>query len=180
MTSTRLRLTGPGQRDYVPGQSIEIFDGDEHLGTVQTVTLGAGGDEVTLADFAAADLSGVFARCLGKLIVAEVVAFVARHHAEAHSVRIELGRDVEDLAERHGVATFRTELLQGIGAEQIQVLPRPRAAHSGHFVVTGIWRYDSASLASLEAALAREREGYRPPAVPEPPARSWLNRLLKT
>jgi len=89
----RLRLTGPDGRDYVPGEPIDVFDGEALIGRVQSVTLSYDGTEVWVENFMTVDFEGFRAGALPRLVLAEVVNFIAERHPSVHMIGIELSRD---------------------------------------------------------------------------------------
>ena len=176
MTGDGLHLTGPDGRPYVLGDPIDVFDGPTLIGRVRSVTLSPDGAEVLIENFMTVDFQGFRIGALPKLVLAEVVSFIAEHNPAIHTIGIELSRAIADFDGREALlAKARSEILQSIGAQDIRVTPK-----AAHFVVTGIWRYDSASVAALAAALQVQREAYRAgkSAMPAPP-RSRLGQLLR-
>jgi len=177
----RLRLTGPDGRDYVPGEPIDVFDGEALIGRVQSVTLSYDGTEVWVENFMTVDFEGFRAGALPRLVLAEVVNFIAERHPSVHMIGIELNRDVPEFVGREAsLASYRSEILQSIGVRNIRVSPKPQGGRIGCLAVTGIWHYDGASVAALAAALRTQRAAYRDarPAMPSKP-RSRLDRLLR-
>ncbi len=161
MSTQRLRLTGPRGLAYVLGDPIEVLDGQVLIGRVQSLTPSADGTEVFAENFLTVDFAEFRVGALPKLVLAEVVAFIAECYPSIHTIVIELSRDIEGYEGREAVlAGARTLNLQSIGAQDIRVTPKPHAGQAGHFAVTGVWHYDAASLAALESALATQRAAY--------------------
>jgi hypothetical protein len=176
MAEEGLRLTGPNGRDYVLGDPIDVFDGQTLIGRVQSVTLSPDGTEVLVENFMTVDFQGFRIGALPKLVLAEVVNFIAECNPSIHTIGIELSRAIADFDGREALlAEARSEILRSIGARDIMVSPK-----AAHFAVTGIWRYDSASVAALAAALEAQRNAYRAGkrAMPTAP-RTRLGQLLR-
>ncbi|MDM0029551.1 hypothetical protein QTI27_33850 [Variovorax sp. J31P216] len=175
-----LRLTGIGGRDYVLGDGIEVYDGESLIGRVQSVRLSPDGAEVLIENFIQMRFEDFRVGALPRLVLAEVVNFIVERHPGIHLVGIELSRHIPEFQGREALLTsIRSEILASIGAQDVHVTPRPQAGEKGSFAVTGIWRYDSASVAVLAATLRTQREAYgairnAPPAN----ARRRLARLL--
>lgn len=105
-----------------------------------------------------------------------MVSFIAECNSSIHTIGIELSRAIADFVGREALlAEARSEILQSIGARDIVVSPK-----AAHFAVTGIWRYDSASVAALAAALEAQRDAYRTGkrAMPTSP-QTRLGQLLR-
>lgn len=105
-----------------------------------------------------------------------MVSFIAECNSSIHTIGIELSRAIADFVGREALlAEARSEILQSIGARDIVVSPK-----AAHFAVTGIWRYDSASVAALAAALESQRDAYRTGkrAMPTSP-QTRLGQLLR-
>lgn len=176
MSGDGLRLTGPHGRDYVLGEAIDVFDGAVLIGQVQSVTPNADRTEVLIKNFVTVDFASFRAGALPKLVLAEVVGFLAERFPSLQMVGIELSRNITDFDGQEALlARARADILQSIGAQDIHVAPKPQRGPAGHFAVTGIWRYDSASIAALGAALQALRTAYRAgrngspqPAQPRP------------
>jgi hypothetical protein len=181
MTSQRLHLTGPDGRAYVLGDRIEVHDGRTLIGRVQSVSVSPQGDEVRLENFLTVDFDDFRARALAKLVLAEVVMFLCEGFPSLHTIGVELSRDIEGYEGRETkLANARADILQSIGATSIQISPKPHAGQAGHFAVTGLWHYDTASIDALAAALQNERTAYcaRREAA-KPPPRPYLGKLFR-
>ncbi|MDM0109950.1 hypothetical protein QTH97_33925 [Variovorax sp. J22R24] len=176
MTGQALRLTGPDGQDYVLGDPIAVFDGETLIGRVRSVTLSPDGAEVLLENFMTVDFQGFRIGALPKLVLAEVVSFIAERHPAIHSIGIELSRAIADFDGREALlAKARSEILQSIGAQDILVSPR-----AAHFAVTGIWRYNTASVTALAEALRAQRDAYRADKSAKPAApRNRFGQLLR-
>lgn len=176
MTAVGLRLTGPGGCQYDLGDPIHVFDGQTLIGRVQSVRLSPDGAEVLIENFITVDFQGFRIGALPKLVLAEVVSFIADLRPSIHTIGIELSREIADFDGREALlANARSEILQSIGAQDIRLTPK-----AAHFVVTGIWRYDSASVAALAAALQVQRDAYRAGKSAMPaPLRTRLGKLLR-
>jgi hypothetical protein len=182
MTFQRLHLTGPQGSPYVLGERIEVYDGPNLIGRVQSVTPSPGGDEVRIENFLTIDFADFRAKALPKLVLAEVVSFIAERYPSIHAIGIELSRDIEAFeGQAARLATARAEILESIGTSGVQVYPKPHAGQAGHFAVTGVWRYDEASVAALAAVLQAQRAAYRErtEAAAKSTARPTLRQLLR-
>lgn len=182
MTFQRLHLTGPEGSPYVLGQRIEVYDGSTLIGRVQSVTLSPAGDEVRVENFFTTDFADFRAKALPKLVLAEVVSFIAGCNPSIHAIGIELSRDIAGFEGREAMlASARADILQSIGASSILISPKPHAGQAGHFAVTGIWHYDEASVTALAAVLEVQRTAYRErlEAAAKVTTRPTLRQLLR-
>lgn len=162
MSFQSLHLTGPQGCPYVLGEPIEVYDGPTLIGRVQSVTMSPGGDEVRVENFLTTDFADFRAKALPKLVLAEVVSFIAERYPSIHAIGIELSRDIEAFEGREAtLASARAEILQSIGTNSIRINPKPHAGQAGHFAVSGVWHYDEASVAALAAVLQAQRAAYR-------------------
>ena len=162
MTFKSLRITGPDKRPYVLGDPIDVFDGQEHVGRLLSVSVSANGNEVRLEDFLTTSLPDMRSKGIPMLVMAEVVTFISERYPSVHAIGIVLSREIEGF-EAHGakLATHRADMLRAIGADGIRVTPKPHAEKAGHFAVSGIWQYNRANIEALAAVLERERAAYR-------------------
>lgn len=182
MTFQHLQLTGPHGSPYVLGQRIEVYDGATLIGRVQSVTVSAERDEVRLENFLTTDFADFRARALPKLVLAEVVSFIAERYPSVHAIGIELSRDIEGYEGREAtLASARADILQCIGTDGVRINPKPHAGQAGHFAVTGVWRYDKASVAALAEVLQAQRAAYHERMAAEAPVppRPTLRQLLR-
>lgn len=182
MTFQRLNLTGPQRRPYVLGEPIEVYDGSTLIGRVQSVALSPAGDEVRVENFLTTDFADFRARSLPKLVLAEVVSFIAERYPSVHAIGIELSRDIEAFEGREAtLASARADILQSIGTSGVRISPKPHAGQAGHFAVTGVWHYDKASVAALAAVLEAQRAAYRDrlDSIAKVAPRPTLRKLLR-
>ena len=163
MSTHSLRVTGPALETCVLGGPMLVHYGDQHLGTVDPVPVSRGGTEIRIEHFtpsrteAAQRLHGLK---IGRIILLELVAFIAERFSTVTLVRLCLHRDIESYREGITLAAERSELLQAMGASHIVITPKPDAGRIGHFVVAAAWEYNQANLAALGAALESERTAY--------------------
>ena len=92
MTFKGLTLTGPNGRTYVLGDPIEVYDERTLIGKIHSVMIGANGSEVLLENFWTVDFADFRAKALPKLVLAEVVTFIAQRSLAISAVGIELSR----------------------------------------------------------------------------------------
>lgn len=162
MSFTQLRITGPESTSYVLGAPMHLYDRDFCVGVMNPVPVSTDGTEVHIEHFnAAANLPAHQRRDIGRLVLFEVVAFLAENFTDVQAVSVALSRDIEGYGDGMTLASVRSATLQSIGARHIMITPKPDAAQAGHFVVTGLWEYNQANLAALTARLQTEREAYR-------------------
>lgn len=185
MSFETLTMRSPGSEAYVLGTPIEVLDGAASVGIVRTVVLGSTGSEILLGDFEASNQADFLTRRIAKLVIAEVVNFVAKTYEAVNAIEIMLSRDIEGFDGRQAyLATARSDLLQSIGVRNVQVAPKPLRGQEAHFAVSGTWAYDRPSLEALEAVLHAERAAYaqrKAEQVKVPPAprrRSVLSRVF--
>lgn len=183
MTFQSLHLTGPQGCPYVLGEPIEVYDGSSLIGRVQSVTLSPGGDELRVENFLTTDFADFRAKALPKLVLAEVVSFIAERYPSIHAIGIELSRDIEGFEGREAtLASVRAEILQSIGTDNVRIAPKPHAGQAGHFAVTGVWHYHAASVAALAEVLQAQRAAFRARrdspsrAAPRPTLRQLLRK----
>ena len=185
MSFENLTMRSPGSDAYVLGTPIEVLDGDASVGIVRTVVLAATGYEILLGDFEATNQSDFLSKRIAKLVIAEVVNFVATTYEAISAIEIMLSRDIDGFEGRQAyLAQARADLLQSIGVRNVQVAPKPLRGKEAHFAVSGMWAYDKPSLEALKTVLHAEREAYaqfKAAQVKEPPAprrRSVLSRVF--
>jgi len=185
MSFENLTMRSPGSDGYVLGTPIEVLDGGTSVGIVRTVVLASTGDEILLGDFEATNQADFLARRIAKLVIAEVVNFVATSYEAISAIEIMLGRDIDGFEGRQAyLAQARADLLQSIGVRNVQVAPKPLRGKEAHFTVCGMWAYDRPSLEALETVLHAERAAYaqfkaaqvKAPAAPR--RRSMLSRVF--
>lgn len=185
MSFENLTMRSPGSDSYVLGTPIEVLDSGASVGIVRTVVLASTGDEILLGDFEATNQADFLARRIARLVIAEVVNFVATRYEAISAIEIMLGRDIDGFEGRQAyLAQARADLLQSIGVRNVQVAPKPLPGKEAHFAVSGMWAYDRASLEALEAVLHAERAAYaqfkaaQNAAAPAPRRRSVLRRVF--
>ncbi|WP_431275141.1 hypothetical protein ACQ858_01730 [Variovorax ureilyticus] len=185
MSFENLTMRSPGSDGYMLGTPIEVLDGDASVGIVRTVVLASTGDEILLGDFEATHQADFLAKRIAKLVIAEVVHFVATTYEAISAIEITLGRDIDGFEGRQAYpAQARADLLQSIGVRNVRVAPKPLRGKEAHFAVSGMWAYDRPSLEALEAVLHAERAAYAQvkaaqiAASPAPRRRSVLSRVF--
>jgi hypothetical protein len=120
---------------------------------------------------------------LGRVVLLELVAYIATHFSTVSVVSFILNRDIEGYGNGIRLAGSRSALLQSIGAEHIVITPKPKGERAGHFVVAAFWQYNAANLASLHEAIQAEWTGFREREAAAllgqgPRSNSWLRRFL--
>jgi|UPI0004802DF0 hypothetical protein len=181
-----LRFTGADFGPCVLGAPIFAHYGDIHVGTIDPMPISRGGTEVRIQYYTPATAEGSRALQklrLGRVILLELVAFIATHFSTVSVVSFILNRDIEGYGDGIRLAGSRSALLQSIGAEHIVITPKPQGERAGHFVVAAFWQYNAANLASLDEAIRAEWSGFheRQAAAAlgqELRANSWLRRFL--
>src|SRR4051812_25781316 len=98
-----LRLTGPSGQTYMLGDPIEVFDGETLIGREQSVRLSPDGAEVRIENFMTADFQGFRIGALPKLVLAEVVHFIAGCSPSIHTIGIEFSRAIADFDGREAL-----------------------------------------------------------------------------
>ncbi|MBU1360547.1 MAG: hypothetical protein KKC85_03340 [Gammaproteobacteria bacterium] len=184
MKPARFRITGPDRVPYRLGMPMHIHEGPLRVGVIDPVPVQRGGSEVHLEHFVPTHAADYRKRQIGRLMLAEVVSFIVENFTQVQAISFTLGRDIGDTStnDRTQRASTRSALLQRMGASHVLSAPKPDAAQEGHFVVTGIWEYNPASVAALAEVLRVERElcaGFAsmPRSVPSRLG-SWTRRLL--
>lgn len=162
MSTHSLRVTGPALEACVLGGPMLVHYGEQHLGTLDPVPVSRGGTEIRIEHFTPSrteEAQRLHGLKIGRVILLELVAFVAERFSTVTLVQLCLNRDIESY---RGItlAAERSELLQAMGASHIVITPKPDAARIGHFVVAGAWEYNQANLAALGATLEVERAAY--------------------
>ncbi|SFM72966.1 hypothetical protein [Variovorax sp. OV329] len=186
MTFQGLRIAGPRSGPYVLGEPLDVFDDQLHLGRLNQVSTSPDGGELRLEDFRTTDLKRLGTWRTARLIVVEVLSFFVDRYPAISAIGIVLSADIEAFeAQEEGatrLAGARARMLQSVGVQDIQVMPRPHPRHAAHFVVGGVWLYNRDNARLLTDVLQEERAVYagRLAAVPpaEPLPRSMLSRLL--
>ena len=164
MTFAGLRISGRKPGPYVLGEPLDVFDGSMHLGRLNSVSVSADGSELRLEDFRTTDLSRLRTWRTARLIVVEVLHFFVEKYPSVSAIGIVLSADIETLEGQEGgamrLATARSQMLQSVGAQDVLVTPRPHPRHAAHFIVSGVWKYNSENAQTLADALRIERAGY--------------------
>ena len=161
LTFPELRITGPGAAPYKLGELMYFYDGETPVGTIGAVTVSPGGHEVHLDRFVPSAIPMRHGWASRKIVLVEVVAFLAEHFVAVATIRISLNSPVDRHDDFLKVARDRTQLLHRIGAQQIDIIPNFVPSNRGNFTVTGIWKHNPQSLKALNAALRHEREAHR-------------------
>lgn len=186
MSIEALRFTGADFGPCVLGAPIFAYYGDIHVGTVDPMPISRGGTEVRIQYYTPSSAEGSRALQklrLGRVILLELVAYIATHFSTVSVVSFILNRDIEGYGDGIRLAGSRSALLQSIGAEHIVITPKPKGERAGHFVVAAFWQYNAANLAALNEAIRAEWSGFHEreaAALPGqgPRANSWLRRFL--
>ncbi len=161
MSCETLTMRSPGSDTYVLGTPIEVLDDGASVGIVRTVVLAPTGNEILLGDFEASNQADFLERRIARLVIAEVVSFVAKTYEAVNAIEIMLSRDIEGFEGRQAyLASARSDLLHSIGVLNVQVAPKPLRGQEAHFAVSGTWAYDRPSLEALETVLHAERVAY--------------------
>ncbi len=183
MSSPILQITGPERRPYRLGDPMCIYDGERHVGDVQQVRVRPGGHEVEIENFQPANTPLRERESLGRLVLAELLTFVFENFPSVQAVQITLSNSIEAFqGPGIALAKIRADVLQSAGCVAVSTVARPHAAYPGHFAVTGVWTYSTASVAALQSMLLAERAAYRErgrEASPEDGRISALRRLLR-
>lgn len=159
MSIHSFRFTGPDLTPCVLGEPILAHYGETHIGTLDPVPVSRGGTELRIEHFTPTDTEGsrrLHKLKIGRVLVPELVAFVAKHFSSVTLIQISLARDIEGYAEGFRLAAERSAVLQAIGASRVLITPKPDTQRMGHFVVAGVWEYKQASLAALAETLEVE------------------------
>jgi len=186
MSINALRFTGPDSAPCVLGAPIFAYYGDIHVGTLDPVPVSRGGTEVRIQHYTPspeACSQALQKLRIGRVLLLELVAFMATHFSSVSVISFILNRDIEGYGNGIRLAGSRSALLQSIGAEHIVITPKPKGERAGHFVVAAFWQYNMANLTALHAATQAEwaafmeREAAAPLGKP-PRANAWLRRFL--
>lgn len=184
MNSAKLRITGADSKPYVLGTPMHIHEGGSLVATMDPVPVNRGGTEVHLEHFSPIDPASHQKRDIGRLLLVEVVNFIVENFTTVQAISFALSRHIESYDDGMKLASMRSAVLQSIGTEHIMIAPKPDAAHAGHFVVSGVWEYNPATLAALQAVLQNERNAYDAKALHEAKERGaprldgWMRRLF--
>ncbi|MDM0043026.1 hypothetical protein QTH91_00895 [Variovorax dokdonensis] len=164
MSSPGLRISGPKPDAYVLGEPLDVFDGDLHLGRLNSIQVGAGGGTLHLDDFRTTDLKRLQTWRTARLIVVEILSYLVDRHPSVSAFDISLSADVEALDGTEGgarrLAQARMQMLHSVGTTEIRMVPKPHPRHSAHFVVRGVWYYNADNAQALAHALNEERQGF--------------------
>ena len=157
MTPRRIRITGPEGSLYRLGDPINVYDADTCLGRLDPVPVSVDGSEVHLEHFHPTEVVRGAQIHVGRLIFLEICEFLSEHFHQVQAVSFAFTRRVDILGGGLEQASARAETMTRIGAVNVQVAPN--ALH-GHFVVSGVWLYNTRNLESLRVVLAEERLRY--------------------
>ncbi|MDL9999429.1 hypothetical protein QTI24_12490 [Variovorax sp. J22P240] len=186
MSITALRFTGPDSAPCVLGAPIFAYYGEIHVGTLDPVPVSRGGTEVRIQHYTPSSEACSHALQklrIGRVLLLELVAFIATHFSSVSVISFVLNRDIEGYGNGIRLAGSRSALLQSIGAEHIVITPKPKGERAGHFAVAAFWQYNVANLSALNAATQAEWAAFREretAALPgkAPRANAWLRRFL--
>lgn len=174
MSIHSLRFTGPEMGPCVLGEPMLAHYGEIFIGTLDPVPVSRGGTEVRIEHFTAAGTEAgrrLQKLKIGRVVLLELVAYIAEHFSSVTLIQISLARDIEGYAEGFRLAAERSAMLQAIGAEHILITPMPDTRRMGHFVVAGVWQYKQANLAALIRTLELEWAAFDERAAAPRPTR---------
>ena len=180
-TTEKIRITGKGGVAYVLGTPMCLYDGDVHIGTLDPVPVNKLGTEVHVEHFTPAAIPGDRKVALSKLVLVEMVLYLAENFNSVQAISVALGREIEGYGDAVRLADARSIFLENIGASHIKMTPKPNGEHMGHFVVSGVWIYNPSNFAALTEVVQAERDTYfgaqrANGGIPKP---SRLNALVK-
>lgn len=138
-----------------------LYDGETHVGTIGAVTVSPGGNEVHLDRFVPSAIEMRHGWVMRKIVLVEVVAFLAEHFATVPTIRVSLNSPIESHDDFLKVARDRAQFLHQIGAQQIDIIPSFTPSNRGNFTVAGVWRRNPQSFKALNVALRHERDAHR-------------------
>lgn len=159
MSIHRLRITGPDLEPCVLGGPMRVHYGETLVGTLDPVPVYRGATEVRVEHFTPAGTEEgrrLQRLRIGRVLLLELVTFIAEHFSSVTLIQISLARDIEGYGEGFRLAAERSTLLQSMGASRIVITPMPDTQRMGHFVVAGVWEYKQASLVALATTLEAE------------------------
>lgn len=160
MTFKKLRITGPETAPYQLGQSMLVYDAGVLLGTLDPVPVSNSGTVIHVEHFTPTRVVREEQRHVGRLVFLEICAFISENFHQVQAISFAFARDVNVLGGGPQQAIARTELMDRIGAMNVQVTPKANAS-PGHFVVSGVWAYSESNLAALNLVLEEQRRLYR-------------------
>jgi hypothetical protein len=160
MTFKKLRITGPQATPYQLGQPMHVYDGNILLAVLDPVPVRNAGTEIHIEAFRPTRVVREERRHVGRLIFLEICAFIAEHFHQIQAISFAFSRQIDTLGGGAQQAVARTQVMERIGAVNVQMAPRADIK-PGHFVVSGVWAYSGRNLAALHAVLECERALYR-------------------
>jgi hypothetical protein len=159
MTHGFLSMRNPSGEPYSLGQPMHVYDGETLLGILDPLPLQHNGTQVHIEGFAAQAPILKETRHVGRLIFLEVCAFLLANFPQIQSISFRLTRHIDMLGGGERQAALRTETMLRIGASDVNIAPHPDAS-PGHFVVSGVWVYNSQNVAALHEVLEEQRALY--------------------
>jgi hypothetical protein len=160
MTFKKLRITGPQAIPYQLGQPMHVYDGNILLAVLDPVPVRNAGTEIHIEAFRPTRVVREERRHVGRLIFLEICAFISEHFHQIQAISFAFSRQIDSLGGGLQLAASRAQVMERIGALNVQMTPRADAK-PGHFVVSGVWAYSGRNLAALYAVLEDERALYR-------------------
>ena len=165
MSTTRIRITGPQQAEYMLGQAMFLYEGQALLGQLDPVIVMNSGTGVHIEAFAPTRLVLDERRHVGRLLFFEICAYITEHFPQIQAVSFAFARPIGVFGRPMELAVSRAQAMERIGAVNVQITPH----RSGKHVVSGIWPYSQANLAALKVALEEQRALYvKRPIVAKP------------
>ncbi|MEJ7687453.1 MAG: hypothetical protein WKG52_10905 [Variovorax sp.] len=159
-----------------------LHDDERLVGDVPSVRVRPGGHEVEIENFRPVDTPLAQRERLGRLVLAEVLCFLFENFPSVQAVQITLSSSIDSF-QGGGImlAKIRADVLQSAGCTSVTTVARPHAAYPGHFAVSGVWTYSTASVAALQSMLLAERAAYSESKATHPTPRDdgWMSALVR-
>ncbi|CAN7717551.1 hypothetical protein LJR175_006000 [Variovorax sp. LjRoot175] len=159
MATSTLLIAGKERSPYRLAESLHIYDGDALVGTIEAA-ISKDGHELRLDRFTPSPISTRNRGVPRKLVLVEVLTFLAEQFETVATIRLTLNTPFEGRHDALKVASARAQMLGRISAEHIQIIPNLSPSGRGDFTVEAIWKRCPQSLGALREALHHERASH--------------------
>jgi hypothetical protein len=159
MATPTLLIAGKERSTYRLPEPLHIYDGDALVGTIE-VAISKDGHELRLDHFTPSPISTRNRGVSRKLVLVEVLTFLAEQFETVATIRLILNTPFEGRHDALNVASARARMLGRISAEHIQIIPNLTPSGRGDFTVQAVWKRCSQSLRALREALHHERAAH--------------------
>lgn len=117
--------------------------------------------------------------CIRRLVFLEICEFICDNFDQVQAISFSFTRGFSSYGEAVPQSSARAEIIERIGAVDIQITPKPNAL-PGNFVVSGVWTYSESNRIALRRVLDEQRQRYREhPLVAGPVEKAGVRAALR-